>query len=34
MTENEQNTILELGIQLKSNQPSHELAAARNEVNS
>lgn len=34
MTENEQNAILELGLQLKSNQPSHELAAVWNEVNS
>lgn len=32
MCENEQNAIFELGIQLKSNQPSHELAAVQNEV--
>lgn len=34
MTENEQNAVLELGLQLKPNQPSHELAAVRSEVNS
>lgn len=27
MTENEQNAVLDLGLQLKPNQPSHELAA-------
>lgn len=32
MCENEQNAIFELGIQLKSNQPSHELAAVQNAV--
>jgi len=34
MTANEQTAVLELGIQLKSNHPSHELAAVRNKVNS